>query len=84
MSNWKGVKNIGVKLASRLDKVGIHSTAELKKFGIGNVYKKMSLEFQEKLPVCYYLYSLEGAVLGLHWDKIPKNRKIELLKEIKT
>ncbi len=83
MNSWKGVKNIGKKLSSRLDQIGIHSIEELKKFGVSNVYKKLSIEFGEKLPVCYYLYSLEGAIHGIHWDLISEKRKKVLLEEIK-
>jgi DNA transformation protein len=26
----------------------------------------------QTIPVCYYLYSLEGALMDAHWDDLPK------------
>jgi DNA transformation protein len=31
--------------------------------------------------VCYYLYALEGALLDLHWDELPKSLKEDLLQK---
>jgi DNA transformation protein and related proteins len=33
-------------------------------------------------PVCYYLYSLQGALLDMHWDALPSELKTELLKQV--
>jgi DNA transformation protein len=33
--------------------------------------------------VCYYLYSLQGALMGVHWDSVPKNVKDELFLKAK-
>jgi hypothetical protein len=36
----------------------------------------------ETLPVCYYLYSFEGALSDKHWDDIGEKRKRELKEKI--
>jgi hypothetical protein len=33
---------------------------------------------QETLPVCYYLYSFEGALTDQHWNAIGETRKKSL------
>ncbi len=32
----------------------------------------------ETLPVCYYLYSFEGALCDKHWNEISEKRKLLL------
>ncbi|WP_373701122.1 MULTISPECIES: TfoX/Sxy family DNA transformation protein [Bacteroidales] len=34
------------------------------------------------MPVCYYLYSLQGALMDLHWNEISEELKQELLKQV--
>jgi hypothetical protein len=33
------------------------------------------------LPVCLYLYSLEGALTGRHWNDLPAVKKALLLED---
>jgi DNA transformation protein len=35
------------------------------------------------MPVCYYLYSLEGALRGKHWDALGESVKRSLLERAK-
>lgn len=73
------LKNIGKTLASRLHELGITNEAELKKLGAAKVYKWLSDQNPDKhLPVCYYLYSLEGAIQGKHWNAFSEKEKTEL------
>lgn len=78
-------KNIGTTIAKRLNEIEIYSLADLAETTAASAYKKMSQQNPEKhLPLCYYLYSLQGALLGLHWDEIPKELKSELRKQIES
>lgn len=80
---FKGAKDTGQSIAKRLFEVGIYSFAELQQISASNAYLKIKESFPDKtLPVCYYLYSLEGALLDLHWDGISEKRKKELLREV--
>ncbi|WP_197714623.1 TfoX/Sxy family DNA transformation protein [Nitrosomonas supralitoralis] len=36
----------------------------------------------ETLPVCYYLYSFEGALTDEHWDEIGEHRKQQFKAQI--
>ncbi|WP_418392831.1 TfoX/Sxy family DNA transformation protein [Akkermansia sp.] len=46
-------------------------------------FKKICGNYPDKtVPVCYYLYSLEGALLNLHWNDIPSELKEELKAKI--
>lgn len=73
------LKNIGKKLAARLNEVGIFSEDELRVAGPVKAHQMIKLRYPDEiLPVCYYLYSFEGALCDRHWDDIDETRKQEL------
>lgn len=73
------LKNIGKTVASKLYEVGITSEVELKKLGAAKAYKWLSEQYPNKhLPVCYYLYSLEGAIQNRYWDDFSEKEKTKL------
>jgi DNA transformation protein len=73
------LKNIGKKIAGRLNEVGIFSENELRLAGAVAAHRMIKKKYpEETLPVCYYLYSFEGALTGRHWDEIGEERKQEL------
>ena len=77
------LKNIGKKIAGRLNEVGIFSEDELRKVGPVGAHKMIKEKYPaETLPVCYYLYSFEGALSDEHWDDIGEKRKRELKEKI--
>jgi len=77
------LKNIGKKIAGRLNEVGIFSEDELRVVGPVEAHRMIKeIYFDETLPVCYYLYSFEGALNDIHWDEIGEKRKQELKAEI--
>jgi DNA transformation protein and related proteins len=79
----KKAKNIGPTIAKRLTEIGVYTIADLHQMGASKAYLKIKEKYSDKtLPVCYYLYSFEGALLDIHWDDIPGKRKKELLKAI--
>jgi DNA transformation protein and related proteins len=78
-----GAKNIGPRIERRLNEIGIFSLDDLEKLGPAVAYQKICEHHPDKtFPVCYYLYSLQGALLNIHWDDLPTNLKTKLLKEI--
>jgi DNA transformation protein len=82
-NNLRNAKNIGSTILKRLNEIGIYSLADLAEMTSAKAYKKISRQNPEKtFPVCYYLYSLEGALLDLHWDDLPKHLKKGLLKQV--
>ncbi len=73
------LKNIGKTVEQKLKKIGINNAAELKRLGSAKAYKWLSEQEPEKhLPVCYYLYSLEGAISNKHWNELTETEKKRL------
>lgn len=63
------LRNIGKTVAQRLMEIGIHTPADLADTGAARAYRQLSARHPGKhLPVCYYLYSLQGALDDRHWD----------------
>ncbi len=70
------LKNIGKKIASRLEAAGIHGESDLRAAGAVEAHRRIrALYPNETLPVCYYLYAFEGALTNTHWDAIGDERK---------
>ena len=75
--------NIGKKIAARLNEAGIFTEDELRLAGPAEAHRRIKALYPgETIPVCYYLYSFEGALTGTHWDRIPGKRKQALRREI--
>ena len=75
--------NIGEKLAARLGEAGIHSEQDLRSVGAVEAHRRIKALYpDETLPVCYYLYSFEGALTGQHWNEIGKARKLALQRQL--
>lgn len=79
----RGLINIGPTIAARLEAVGISTVGDLKRVGVAQVYTLVKANNRGKtVPVCYYLYSLQGALDGVHWDAIPKEIKQNLMHQV--
>ncbi|MCU7924713.1 MAG: TfoX/Sxy family protein [Candidatus Thiodiazotropha sp. (ex Dulcina madagascariensis)] len=77
------LKNIGKKIVGRLNEVGIFSEEELRRVGAAEAHRMIRDKCpDETLPVCYYLYSFEGALCNKHWNDISQERKLELKRMI--
>ncbi len=77
--------NIGPTIAKHLRQVGIHTRSDLEKATPVSVYLHLCASFPEKTwPVCYYLYSLEGALRDQHWDALPSDLKKKLDEQVKS
>lgn len=76
-------KNIGKTIEKRLNEIGVFSLADLAEMTSVIAFKKIKENHKETtIPVCYYLYSLEGALLDLHWNDLPLELKEELKRNI--
>ena len=77
------LKNIGKKIAGRLNEVGIFSRGDLKLIGAVGAHRLIKEKYpNESLSVCYYLYSFEGALTDKHWNEIGERRKRQLKEQI--
>jgi DNA transformation protein len=78
-----GLTNIGPTIADRLEQVGIKTVADLRRVTPAGAYKLVRDNNPDRtIPVCYYLYSLQGALDEMHWNDLPKKMKDKLLAQI--
>ncbi len=78
-SDLLGLKNLGPTIIKRLAGVGIHSRSDLAGTGAAPAYRLMAAQAApHRLAVCYYLYSLEGALQDRHWDDFSNEEKSKL------
>lgn len=81
--NLTHLKNIGKKIAGRLNEVGIYSEDDLRRVGAVGAHSMIKKNHpNETLPVCYYLYSFEGALSDTHWNEIGEQRKQQLRAQV--
>jgi DNA transformation protein len=76
METLSQLPNIGNVLAEELKMAGISSEKELKVLGSEKAFLLIK-EIDHNACLCK-LYALEGAVQGIRWHGLPKNRKEEL------
>lgn len=69
--------NIGKDTESKLIQVGIDSLAKLK--AIGSEQAFLPLQALDPGACLDLLYGLEGAIQGIKWNKLPKEKKQALL-----
>lgn len=64
-------KNIGITIAKKLNEIGVFTLADLAEMTPKIAYQKICDKYPEKtIPKCYYLYSLQGALLDLDWREL--------------
>jgi DNA transformation protein and related proteins len=77
------LKNVGPTIAHRLREVGIRTSGDLRAVGPVAAYQRICAKYPGKtIPVCYYLYSLEGALRSQHWDSLGPKIKQKLLSQV--
>jgi len=81
-SQLGALRNIGPTIELRLNAVGIYTREDLRRIGPAEAFLKMQAQAAGKLPVCYHLHSLEGALTDRHWDDVPAATKALLLKDV--
>lgn len=82
-SDLSRAKNIGKTIEKRLNQIGVFTLADLAEKTSVEAFKEIKEQNKDiTIPVCYYLYSLEGALLDLHWDDLPDDLKRDLRSKI--
>ena len=77
-----GLRNLGPTIIRRLAEVGVHTRRDLQNIGAVEIYRRIcAASGGRTVPVCYYLYSLQGALMDLHWDDLPADLKTRLREE---
>ena len=76
MSDLTKLPNIGQELAKRLELAEIYSPEQLLEIGAEKAFVRLKTVFPQ---ACHnQLYALEGAIQGIRWHGISKERKQEL------
>lgn len=79
------LRNIGPTIRKRLNEIGVYTRADLQRMGPVKAYKRICQNYpNQTIPVCYYLYSLQGALMDAHWDELPEPLKNELYAQAKS
>ena len=79
MNGLLGARNIGVTLRARLRAVGVRSLEDIRERGPARIYRELSKAYPDRhLPVCYYLYSLQGAIDDRDWRSLSEREKRDL------
>lgn len=78
------LQGLGPKSSAALREVGITTHAELKQLGSVRVLLKLKRECTSMKPSLNFLYALEGAIQGVHWQEIRRTEKGRLLLELEA
>lgn len=81
--NLTDARNIGPVIAQKLQEIGVHSLAALAVLTPVKAYIRLAKKSNDvPPPVSHYLYALQGALMNVHWTKLPKRLKKELLNKL--
>lgn len=69
----QSLKNLGKTSAQWLHAVGIHSVTDLRRIGAVNAYRAVLARGFHASRVL--LYAIEGALLDVHWNQLPRAHK---------
>ena len=76
------LKNLGEKSQEWLAEIGVFTLEDLKRVGSVECYRLLR---QQGLPASLNLvYAIEGALLDVHWTKLPASVKAELKQLVKS
>jgi len=78
MTELISMKNIGKELERKLKIIGINSAEDLKKVGSKEAFFQLKTRFPEVCLV--HLYTLEGAITDIDFNKLSEETKKELKK----
>jgi len=77
MKQLTDLPNIGKTLAEKLNAIGIENVQDLKKMGSENAIIKIAT-IKNSGACINMLYALEGAIQGMRWHGLDKQRKQQL------
>ena len=77
MSNLINQPNLGKEIVKQLNMIGIETFEQLTELGSEKTFVK--LKALDESSCINKLYALEGAIQGIRWHQLTKERKSELL-----
>ena len=72
------LRNIGKEMETKLKSVNISTAEELKKIGSKEAFFRLKLQYPKVCLV--HLYTLEGAISGMEYNRLPEDVKRDLKK----
>lgn len=75
------MKNIGPKSSEWLASVGVHSLDDVARLGVVETYKRVKAAYPEKVTL-NMLWSLQAALMDIHWKDLPPDIKDELKRQV--
>ena len=76
MTALTAMSNIGKEMESKLKNVGINSAEELIKIGSKEAFFRLKMKYPQVCLV--HLYTLEGAIQSVEFNRLSKKNKSEL------
>jgi len=76
LAELTSLKNIGKEIDKKLKSVDISTAEELKKVGSKEAFYRLKLHYPNVCLV--YLYTLEGAISDIEYNKLPEDVKQSL------
>lgn len=71
--------NIGPAIAKKLRKIGIKTVDDLYSLGTVETYRRLRKHYPKSpLPAQFYVFAIEGALLGIPWQNLPNDVKVYL------
>lgn len=75
------LKNFGPKSTEWLNAIGVYTKADLRRLGSVTIYRLLKEQgYNVSLNM---VYAIEGALMDVHWNKLPLDVKAELKKMVK-
>lgn len=75
--------NIGPFSQKRLTEIGVRTMEDLQKIGPVEAYVRIKRYYPEDTTLLL-LYALQGALMGVHWNAVPKGIREKLRTEAKA
>lgn len=74
------LKNVGKTSAQWLHAVGIHNVSDLRRMGAVDAYQAVKKRGFRATKVL--LYAIEAALMDIHWNDLPNDRKDALNEQV--
>lgn len=75
------LRNIGEQSARWLASVGVHTDRDLAELGAVEAYRRAKFAFPDRVSL-NLLWSLQGALLDIPWNRLPEDMKRALRAQI--
>jgi hypothetical protein len=76
-SNPSPFRNIGAFSLKRLHEIGVYTLKDLEAMGPVKAYVRIKRHYPEDTTLLL-LYSLQGTLMGIHWNAVPQEIKDSL------